>query len=83
MKLDREDGQLPMPHAFDGVVIEVDVGGLEGLWHGARINGKAVIFGGDEHALGLQIADGLITAVMSEFQLHGFGASGQGEYLMP
>ena len=72
-----------MPHAFNGVVIEVDVRGLERIRHGAGINGETVVFGGDEHPLCLQVADRLITPVMPKFQFHGLSATRQGEDLMP
>src|SRR5215510_13160702 len=83
MKLHGEHGQFPMPHAFNGVVIEVDVRGLERFWHGRGINGEPVVFGGDEHALCVQVADGLIASMMPKFQLHGLSATRQGEDLMP
>src|SRR5262249_5446668 len=83
MKLHGENGQFPMPHAFNGVVIEVDVRGLEGIRHGAGINGETVVFCGDEYPLCLHIADRLIAPMMPEFQLHGLGATRQSEDLMP
>src|SRR5438552_8024586 len=79
MKLHGEDGPFPMPHAFNGVVIEVDVRGLEGLRHGRGINRKTVVFGGDEHALGVQVADRLIGPVMAKFELQGLSATRQDE----
>ena len=51
MELHGEDGQFPMPHSFNGAVIEIDVRGLERLRHGVWIDGKTVVFCRDEHSL--------------------------------
>ena len=75
MKLHRKHGQFPMPHAFNRMVIEVDVRGLERIRHSAGINGETVVFGGDVYPLGLQVADGLIAPMMPKFQFHGLSTA--------
>ncbi len=46
--LDGEDRLGSVAEAFEGVVVEVDVGGLSAAgFEGGRIDGEAVVLGGD------------------------------------
>ena len=83
MELYGEDGQLAMPHAFDGTVVEVDMRRLEGIRHGVRIDSEPVVFRGDQDPFGVQITDRLIAPMVAKFQFDGLGAAGQREELMP
>ena len=83
MELHGEDGELAMPHAFDGAVVEIDVRCLKGIRHGVRVDGETVVFGRDQDPFSAQVADRLIAPMVPKFQFDRLGAAGQRENLMP
>jgi hypothetical protein len=82
MELHREDRQFPMPHAFNGTIVKIDVGRLKGIWEGAGVDRKTMIFCRNEHSLSAQVANRLIAPMVPKFQFHGLGTARQSEDLM-
>ena len=84
--LDAEDGQVGVAEAFDGAVVEVDVGddaaaGFEAL----LVDGEAVVLAGDLDSAGVEVLDRLVAAAVAELELVGArrrwpgrGAGGRG-----
>ena len=67
-----------MAHAFIGVVVQIDVRDFHlARRQRIRIHAKAVILGRDFNVPGLQIFDGMVRAMVAEFQLVGAAAQGQ------
>ena len=77
MVLHRKDRQVTMPDTLNGIIVEIDMGDFHGRWQRAWVNGKAMIFGGNEHSFGPQIAYRLIPSMMPKFELHGLSPTGQ------
>ena len=65
--LNAENGKLPVPQAFDGLVVEVEVGDLHVGRQGVGINGKSVILGGDGYPPRLEVFDRLVPAVVASW----------------
>ena len=67
--LDGEDGFRFVAEAFEGVVVEVDVGGLAAFaGEGGGVDGEAVVLTGDFDLAGAGVADGLVAAAVAEFE---------------
>jgi hypothetical protein len=81
--LDTEEGQLFVAHAFVSVVIEIEVGDFD-VAGGERfgIDAEAVILRGDFDFLVEQVLNGMIGAVVAEFQFKGLAAERQSTELM-
>lgn len=80
--LHAEDRILAVAEPGDRVVVEIGVGDFD-LWReGVRIDGKAVILGGDGDDLAVVILDRLIRAPVSEFQLEGLSAESERDDLV-
>ena len=73
---------LAVAHAFDGVVVEVDVGHLDFRRKRVGIDGESVVLRGDRDFSGAQVLDRLVAAAVAEFQLKGGAAEGVGEDLV-
>ncbi len=70
--LDAEKGQLRVAEAFDGAVVEVDVGNHAAVrFQRFLIDSEAVILARDFDAAGVEIFDRLISAAMAELELVG------------
>ena len=83
MVLDGKDGQRTVAYTFDGFIIKIDMSEFDFLRiERIKIDGKAVILGSNFDFSIMQIHNGLITAMMTEFKFKGFPAKGQTEHLM-
>ena len=72
-----------MAHAFQAVVVEVDMGYLHlPLRQAGDIDAEAVVLAGDFDMAGGQIFYRLVAAAMTEFEFVGGAAVGQAEHLM-
>ena len=81
--LNREDGEVFVAEAFDGVVVEVDLGDERAAFFEARgVGGEAVVLGGDGDLAGFQVFDGLIAAAVAELEFKGGAADGVGDHLV-
>src|SRR5690606_8368900 len=81
--LHREDRQLLVAQALDGVIVEIDfrddgVAGLEAL----GIRREAVVLRGDGDATGLEVLDRLVAAAVTELELERLSAEGVREHLV-
>ncbi len=81
MVLDGEDGQFFVAQALHRAVVQVDVGHLQPILDGVRVEGVAVVLGGDVDSAGIQVSDGVIAAAVAELQLEGPGAEGSADKL--
>ncbi len=81
--LDAEDGVIAVAHSFDSVVVEIEMSnGDGGVWEGVRVDAEAVVLGSDLDLVRAVVQDGMVGAVVAEFQLVGFAAEGKAEDLM-
>src|SRR6476469_3217777 len=87
MVLDREDRELPMHEPLHRSVVQVHVRHPEGRRAGYSLliphHGKPVILGRDQHPIGVDLADGVISPPVSVRHLHGSCAEREAEELMP
>ena len=74
MILNAEDRFVPVAHAFDGAVVEIDMGDLDVGGQGGGIDGEAVVLGGDGHFATAKVLHRLVAAAMAEFELEGLSA---------
>ena len=82
--LNAEGRQRVVFHAFDRLVVEVDVRNSNFLQvQAVRIDGEAVILRRDLHLVQIRVQHRLIPAVVSELQLVCPAAEGQPHDLMP
>ena len=77
--LDAEDRQPLVPQALEGLVVQVDVAGLDVGGQRGRIDGEAVVLGGDLDLAGSLVADRVIGAAVAELELEGLAAEGLAE----
>ena len=83
MVLDGEDGFGGVAETFEGLVVEVDVGGFSAAgFEGGEVDGEAVVLGGDFDFFGADVLDGLVAAAVTEFEFVGCGAHGEAEELV-
>jgi hypothetical protein len=80
--LNAQHRGLSVAHAFDGAIIEVDVGDLNIARKARWIDRKTVILAGDGHLAVAQVFDGLVAAAMAELELEGLASVGMSEDLM-
>jgi hypothetical protein len=81
--LNAEDGLGFVLHAFDGVVVQVHVGDFDlRVFEGIRVYAEAMVLRSDFDFAGTVVDDGMVGAVMSEFQLVGLAAERQAKDLM-
>ena len=81
--LHAEEWQGAVAQAFEGVVVEVDVGEVDfGGVDGVGIDGEVVIVRGDLDFAGVVALYGMIAAVVAEFKLVGFAAEGEADELV-
>ena len=73
---------IAVAHAFDGAVVEVDVGDLDVGGEAGGIDGEAVVLAGDGDLAGAEVFDGLGAAAVAEFEFEGFAAEGVAEDLV-
>ena len=63
-----------VPHALDGLVVQIDAVHGDFRRQAFRVHGKTVVLRRDFHPAGFQILDRLVRAAMAEFQFEGFPA---------
>ena len=64
-----------MPQPFDGVIIQIRVNHLDGVWVKTfGIDAESVILRGDANSMIGRILDGMVGAVMAEFHFIRFPA---------
>ena len=80
--LNAEDRQALVPQALEGLIVEVDVARLDVGGQRRRVDGEAVVLGGDLDLAGRLVADRVIGAAVAELELEGLGAEGLAEELM-
>jgi len=80
--LDGEDRGVAVAEAFDGLVIEIDVGDLDVGGEGVGVDGEAVVLAGDGDRAGAEVFDGLVAAAVAEGEFKGFSAEGVAEDLV-
>ena len=80
--LDGEDWGVAVAEAFDGLVVEIDVGDLDVGWEGVGVDGEAVVLAGDGDLAGAEVFDGLVAAAVAEGEFEGFSAEGVAEDLV-
>ena len=76
--LDAEDRQARVAEAFEGLVVEVDVAGLDVGGQGRGVDGEAVVLGGDLDLAGALVADRVVGAAVAELELEGRAAEAPG-----
>src|SRR5271156_4081339 len=83
MVLHAEERHGAMAQAFQGVVVEVDVGELDfALVDRFRIYREVVIVRGDLHFAGLRLLDRMVTTVVAKFELVSLATQSQTDQLM-
>ena len=81
--LDRKDGEVPVAHAFQTLVIQVDMGDLHlSRRERIHIDAESVVLCGNFNFLGGQVLHGMIRAVMTELKFEGFAAKSETAELM-
>ena len=83
MVLDAEDGKFFMAQALHRAVVQVEMGDLKPVFQSVRVNGVAVVLGGDVDTPGGEVADGVVAAAVTVFQLKSFAPEGAGVELGP
>src|SRR6266536_5022432 len=87
MVLHRKERKLAVANAFDGAVVEVEVGDLEcrSTRHTAFVADyrKSVVLRGDEHPAGLHVAHRMVAAAVTVRKLRGLASEGDYDQLMP
>ena len=68
MILHGNNRQCAMAHAFDAIVVEVNVGDFNFIWQRLSLHGKAMIMRSNLHVTVARIPDRLIAATMTEHQ---------------
>src|SRR5580658_4025825 len=81
--LHAEERQRAVAQAFEGIVVEVDVGEVDfGGVERLGIDGEVVIVAGDLDLAGVVALDGMIAAVVAELELVGFAAESEADELV-
>ena len=80
--LDAEDRQALVPQSLEGLVVQVDVTGLDVGGQRGRVDGEAVVLGRDLDLAGRLVADRVVGASVAELELEGLRAEGLAEELM-
>ena len=76
MILYAEHRSFTVSHAFDGAVIEIDVGHFHIGRQTGGIDRKTMILAGDADLATAQIFDRLIATAMTKFEFEGFATVG-------
>ena len=79
MVLDGEDRQLFVAQAFYRAVVQVYMAHLEAVFQAVRVNGIAVVLGGDVNPAGGQLTDRVVAAAVAELELEGLSPKGAGD----
>ena len=67
MELDAEDGLVTQAEAFEGAIVEAEVGKLDALRiEGGGVDDVVVVLGGDEGLTGGEVLDGMVAAMVAE-----------------
>ncbi len=83
MILDGKNGFLGVSEAFEGLVVEVDVGGFAACFFEAfKVDGKTVVLAGDFDFAGAKVLDGLVAAAVAKLKFVGVGSQGTTEQLI-
>src|SRR5210317_2084754 len=82
MILDREGRSGLVMQAFDGIVVEVDVGDQSIILQGPGINGKAMILRCNLDVVPFSTANRLVATAMAELEFVGFPSQGYRKQLM-
>ena len=82
MILDAEDGQTLVPHPFERLVVQVDMGQLDVAGKGRRVDGEPVVLSRDLDLAGLLVPDGVVGASVAELELERRGAEGLAQKLV-
>ena len=80
--LDAEDRQPLVPQPFEGLVVQVDVAGLDVGGQRGGVDGEAVVLRRDLDLAGPLVADRVIGAAVAELELEGLGAERLAEELV-
>ena len=80
--LDAEDRVGFVAHAFDRLVVEVDVGDFDFGRERIGVDREAVVLRSDGNLSGAEVLDRLVAAAVAEFQFEGAAAVGVGEELV-
>src|SRR5437016_10515487 len=80
--LNWDDGQRLVAHAFDALIVEIDVRYFDFGWETAGEHRKAVIVRSDLDVAVLKILYRLITSAMTEPELKRFSTEGASQQLM-
>ena len=83
MVLDTENRFGLMPHAFHGLVVQVNPVNGDFLWQTFWIDGKTMVLRGNFHFARFQIFDRLVAAAMAKFQFESLSAKRLAQYLVP
>jgi len=81
--LHGKDGQVLMPHPFQGLIVEVPLSEFDFIRiERVGIDTESMVLGGDHHPTGPDVFDGLIGPAMAEFQFEGPPPQGQPQELV-
>lgn len=80
--LDAKDRERFVSETRNGIVVEVDVGDFQIIGEGIRIDGEAVVLGGDGDGFGLEVLDRVVCAAVTEFEFESFAAECAGDDLV-
>lgn len=80
--LNRENRIFGAPHAFDGFVVEVDMGHFDKIRKRFVIGRETVILSSDRDLAGAEIFDWMITAAVTKFELVGSAPKAVGQDLV-
>src|SRR5437870_4094466 len=82
MILNRDNWQRFMLHAFDALVVKIDVGDFEFRWEAIGLHRESVIVRSDLDVAIAKIFDRLIATTMTEDELKCFSTEGTSQQLM-
>src|SRR4029079_3667415 len=84
MILHTEQREIPVPHPFQRVVVQIDVGEFHfTLRQRIRIDSKIMVVRRDLDLPRVQLLYGMVSAMMSKLQLESFSAKRNSRELMP
>src|SRR5260370_33447560 len=81
--LDAKNGPGLVPHAFHGLVVQVDPIHNHVSGQGSRVHRETMVLRGDFHPAGRQILHRLVCAAVAKFQFEGPSAKGLPQNLVP
>ena len=80
--LHAEDGKALVPQSLEGLVVQIDVSGLDVGGERIRVDGEPVILGRDFDSAGRLVADGVVGSPVAELELERGPAERLAEELM-